>query len=231
MADANGHTIHADSVPKADKQKPRKPRKGFPFRAMTKKIKIILVIALIVVIVILTTIIPGLLSAGNEGITVSEATLKDAVSISKLSTAEFSYNGIAEKTNDRGDAEYHIYYEAKANAGIDMEQIKFNIDENQRVITVILPRIAVDSPVIDESAIEFLPANANVDLREVVVICKEDVRGELEQNSQVREVAEGNLKSTLEALLTPIIQGEGYTLAWETAADMVVDGDSNEANQ
>lgn len=197
-------------------------------KKMTKTTKLIVLVVVIIVVVALIAVLPGLFSIGKTGVTISEASLKEAVSISKLSTAEFTYNGIAEKTNDRGDTEYHIYYEATANAGIDMESIGFFVDEGQKTIAVSLPDVVVGNPVIDESSVEYLPKNANVDLKEVIELCKQDVQSELESAPRIREVAEGNLKTTLEALLMPIIGSEGYTLTWDgDNSDM--GGDEHEA--
>ncbi len=211
----------------------------------SKKTKRVVAIVVLAIVVLAVAFVPGIISSFGKGTTVSEASLKKAVEITKLSTAEFSYNGIAEKTDENGNAVYYIYYEATADAGINMEDIQFKIDQDQKTISVILPSITVDNPVIDESKMEYLPHDANIDLKEALEICKEDVQREISESTNIKDIAIGNLKSTLEALMLPLIGDEGYTIHWEDAAvpseandvnesDEVVDtdeaGEDNEAN-
>ena len=189
--------------------------------------KIFIAIVVLVLIVAAIAIIPGILSS-NKGVTVSVATLKEAVNISKLSTAEFTYNGIADKTDENGNIEYHIYYKGTAKAGIDMNQIDFSIDENTKKITISIPPITISNPIVDESSVEYLPSNANVELRDVIATCKTDLQNEITANPSLLETSETNLKSTLEALLLPIIGDQGYTIDWNIAEQTLTEFDSTE---
>lgn len=201
---------------KLKEQKARgRERAASKVKKVPKKIKLILALISAVVVVLAVAFVPGIISSFGKGTTVSEASLKKAVEISKLSTAEFSYNGIAEKVDENGDVSYYIYYEASADAGVDMEQIRFKVDQTQKTITVVLPSITVDDPIIDESAIECLPHDANIDLREVLEICKQDVQREISESTNIKKIAIGNIKSTLEALMLPLIGDEGYKIYWE----------------
>lgn len=218
IAEAKAEKAAAEQKVKDQKAKNRE-KKFASFKKLSKAVRIAIVAVVVVAVIGAAATVPGILNSGRQGVTISEAALKDAVNISKLSTAEFDYNGIAEKIDDRGEVSYYIYYEATAKSGIDMGQIEFGIDQESKVITVSLPAISVSSPVVDESKVEYLPSTADVVLREVIEICKKDVQQELESNPNVRKTAEGNLKATLEALLMPIIGEEGYQLQWETIAD------------
>lgn len=216
----------AEQQVKDQKAKNRK-KKVSAFKKLSRATKIIVVLAIVAVVAAAIAIIPGILNSSRLGTTVSEAALKEAVSISKLSTAEFSYNGIAEKQDEEGNVSYYIYYEATAKAGIDMEQIGFDIDQDNKIITVTLPTVDVGNPVIDESKIEYLPSDADIVLSEVINTCREDVLSEIQNNPNIRNTAEENLKATLEALLMPIIGGEGYQLSWEISSD-VESGDNDD---
>ena len=211
-----------------DQKAENRKKKASAFRKLSKATKLIIGLAIVAVVVVAVAAIPGILNSSRLGSTVSEAALKEAVSISKLSTAEFSYNGIAEKADENGNVSYYIYYEGTAKAGIDMEQIEFDINQESKVITVKLPAIVISSPVIDDSKIEFLPSNADVALRDVITICRDDMLGEIQNNRNIRSTAEENLKATLEALLMPIIGGDNYQLEWESVANEE-GGDSDEA--
>lgn len=183
-------------------------------KKLPKKAKLALLAAIAIALVIAAAALPGLMNSSRHGQTVSEVSLKEAISMSKLSTAEFTYNGIAEKLDRNGNTAYHIYYEASAKAGVDMDLIDFAIDAESKTITVLLPPISVADPVIDESHLEYLPSNPDVQLREVLEICKADVQRELEANPNIRETAEANLRAILEALLMPVIGDDGYRLDW-----------------
>lgn len=234
-AEANARLAEAQAKEEAAKQKLRdQKRKGrekiaSSFAKLPKMVKIVLLGATIVVIVALAAILPGVFSS-SKGVTVSEVSLKEAVAISKLSTAEFTYEGIAEKRNENGDVAYHIYYKAAANSSIDMAAIDFSIDEAKKTIIPILPPVVIDSPVIDESSLEYLPNGVQIDLREVLDICKADMQGEASGNSNLLQAAESNLRSTVEALLMPIIGNSGYSIEWEDSAYTGTKGDGNETD-
>lgn len=213
-----------------DQKAKNRNKKISSIKKMSKTVKTIIAVAIVVVIVGAAATIPGLVNSKRQGITVSEAALKEAVNISKLSTAEFVYNGIAEKKDDNDRISYYIYYEATAKSGINMDDIDFQIDPESKLITVILPSIAVENPVIDESKLEYLPENASVELREVIEVCKNDAQHELEANANIRRTAEDNLRATLEALLMPIVGGEGYQLEWSSQQD-TNEGATNETSE
>lgn len=184
-----------------------------------KKRRILLPIAVIIVIIAVIAILPTVLTANNAGSTLSEVSLKKAVSINKLSTAEFTYEGIAEKCDENGKVIYHIYYEASATAGMDLDKIDFKIDPDKKTVTPILPEMSIDTPVIDESVIDFLPKSANVDMREVIEICKADATNEIKETPVIRETALRNMRSTIEALLVPILESNDYKILWDDALD------------
>lgn len=228
VAEAKAREEAAKQKVKEQKSKSR-AQKAKAFGKLSKGVKIAIVVAVAVAVVVVAATVPAVFSP-SKGVTVSEASLKEAVSISKLSTAEFTYEGIAEKTNDRGDVDYHVYYRATANSGIDMSGIEFGIDEASKTITPHLPAITIDEPVIDESSLDYLPKGASVDLREVLEICKADMQTEASQNSGLLQTAESNLRATIEALLMPILGSNGYSISWGDSAYAGTEVDDNENN-
>lgn len=215
----------------ASKPKEEKPKKSGIFRSVTGPVKVVITLVVIVAIAVAGFSIYGMITSSGTTI-VSKASLTKAVSISKLSTAEFTYNGIAEKYRDveSEDVEYYVYYEARATAGIDMEKIDFQIDETNRTVTPVLPEVTVGEPVVDESKLDYLPEGVDVNMREVLALCKEDAQQEMESNHQIRETAYDNLKATIEALLMPMIKGNGYTISWaDTSATAAKEAGNNEA--
>lgn len=194
-----------------------------------KRPRLIGIIIAVVIAVALIAILPGVFNAGNKGTTITETSLKKAVSINKLSTAEFTYEGIAEKLNDRGEAVYHIYYKATATSGMDLSSIEFKIDQDRKTVTPILPEVSVYDPVVDESAIEYLPKNANIDLREVIEICKQDALKEVEKAPAFKEASSRNMRSTIEALLVPLLENNGYSIVWDNGTTSSNPHDTDEA--
>lgn len=201
---------------------------GKGIKKMSKKAKIAVGVVVLAVVVVLVAIVPGVFSK-NQAVTISEVSLKQAVNISKLSTAEFSYKGIATKNDDSGNPSIYIYYEATANTSVDMSQIDFVVDETGKTITPTIPPVSIDGVVIDESSLDFLPKDADADMREVIELCKADMWNEATQNPNLIEAAENNLKATIEALLMPILGDEGYSIVWgEGQNDATQEGTAHE---
>ena len=149
----------------------------------------------------------------TEIVTIS--TLERVVNISDLSTARYTYNGIAEKKDDEGNVICHVYYEAYVDAGVDMAKISFAIDEESKTVYPTLPEITVHDPVVDSSSVDFFETNPSISLAEVIGICKKDALDEVRSSEQIIQTAEENLRSTVEALLTPLTKSEGYSISWD----------------
>lgn len=147
---------------------------------------------------------------------ITSAQLENAIDISQLSTAEFVYNGIAEKYDDDepGEVECYISYNANVKVGIQMEDVKFDIDEEQKTVTPILPEITVNIATLDEKALSYIPKNPDVSLKEIIILCKEDAMSEANHSEKLYQTAEENLKSVIEALLSPILDHAGYSIEW-----------------
>lgn len=134
------------------------------------------VVIVVIAIAVIGLIVGGAAFVNNARPTtvLSSSSLERVVNISQLSSADFVYNGIAEKKNENGEAVYHIAYESHVTAGIDMEEISFEIDENQKVIYPILPEITIQDPQVDESSIEFFESNPDMSIPEYLELCKQD---------------------------------------------------------
>lgn len=149
---------------------------------------------------------------------ITSATLTDAIDISELSTAQYTYNGIAEiyKDDNRDDVACYVKYNAKVKAGIDMEQVEFKIDDDNKTVTPILPDIQINSNTVDENCISFIPENTNIELKDALVACEEDSKNEVQKSSALIESARENLKSIIEGLIDPILSPNGYRIIWES---------------
>lgn len=158
----------------------------------------------------------GFFDEGKKTI-VSRSTLQDAVKVAELSTAQYTYNGIAEVYRDESQEKVkcRILYNSTVKAGIDFEKVDFNVDEENKTVTVILPEIEILANTVTENELSFIPANSKIDLPEALSACKEDAEREAKASSALMESAEKNSKSAVEAIILPFLEQEGYQLVWE----------------
>ena len=194
-------------------RKIKKPKAG------SKKLGILPMILIVVVAAAVVTIAGNVLNPSTKTV-VTSAALEEAVEISQLSTAEFTYNGIAEYV-DPDDPEnenkmVHIAYESTVKVGIDMGEITFEVDDEEGTVTVILPEISVTSVTLDESELSYMPENPELEMNVILALCREDAENEANSSEELYEVAEENLQSVIEALVKPILDQSGeYVLVWE----------------
>lgn len=155
----------------------------------------------------------------DEGKTtiITSSTLMDAIDISELSTAQYTYNGIAEiyKDEKKKKIKCHIRYNAKVKAGIDMKQVKFEIDDENKTVKPILPEIQINSNTVDENNISFIPDDVDIELRDALVACEEDAKIESQKSTELIDSARENLKSIIEGLIDPILKPNGYKIIWD----------------
>lgn len=134
-----------------------------------------------------------------ESTIISESTLIEAINISELSTAKYKYKGIAEN-DKKTKVQCYIYYEAEGKAGIDMRQVHFDIDHENKIVIPSLPDIKITVNTIDEKTLDFMPEKIDVELKKILSECKEDVEKEVARSTELLNTAEENLQSIIEAL-------------------------------
>ena len=157
---------------------------------------------------------PVIQSKLNKTTYLTASQLTEIVNASKLSTAEYRYNGIADKCNDKGEAEYHVYYESTISASYDMSAITFDIDEEAKTITPHLPEPEIGDPSIDTTTLDYLPENPKANLKDVISICKADVLAEVASAGGILYTANQNMRRTMDALLVPVTEKTGYSITW-----------------
>lgn len=182
------------------------------------KKKIILIVSFVVIVIIAVSLFgPTLINkiGGDNVITVSQ--LEKAINISQLSTAEFVYNGVAEKyeEQDKEKVECYISYDANVKVGIKMDDVRFDINEEEKTVMPILPQIEVNIATIDEKSLSYIPKDPDIALKEVITLCKDDAMNEANNSEKLYQTAEENLRAIIEAWLSPILDGAGYSLVWE----------------
>lgn len=179
--------------------------------------KIIPIAAAVVLIVAAANLFgPGIVKKiGGENV-ITASRLGKAINISQLSTAEFVYNGVAEKheAENPQNIECYIAYNANVKVGIEMEEVTFTIDEENKTVTPVLPEIEINIAALDENSLSYIPRNPDIPLKEVITICKEDAVSEANNSKQLYQTAQENLQAVIEALLTPLLEDAGYSIVW-----------------
>ena len=186
-----------------------------------KNRKLILAAALVLAVLVVGSLFgPNVMNKIGKENVITSSQLEKAIDISQLSTAEFVYNGIAEKYDDDKPekVECYIAYQADVKVGIQMEDVEFEIDEENKTVTPILPEISVNIAALDENEISYIPKNPDIPLKEIIVLCKEDAVREANDSKKLYQTAEENLKAVIEALVSPILEHAGYTIKWQSVS-------------
>lgn len=190
-------------------------RAGRIISGLPRKVKLAIAGACAVIIIVAIVIgVPVIQSKLNKTTYLTASQLTEIVNASKLSTAEYRYNGIADKCNDKGEAEYHVYYESTISASYDMSAITFDIDEEAKTITPHLPEPEIGDPSIDTTTLDYLPENPKANLKDVISICKADVLAEIASAGGILYTANQNMRRTMDALLVPVTEKTGYSITW-----------------
>lgn len=153
-------------------------------------------------------------NANKTPITVNKTSLRNAVSIGKLIDATVPYEGLAVKTNDKGEEICHIYYETSVFAYVDTNEIDFIIDEENKTVTPSLPDQQIEVDIPSAGSISYFEDNPGVELDEALSLCEADAKADAADNQTLITCGQANLNKTIEALVGPILNGSGYRISW-----------------
>lgn len=184
---------------------------------MKKKTKLLVRIVDILALIALVISLLIHFSETNKAQIMTSATLEKAIDVSDLSTAQFTYNGIAEIYKDitHKKVKCYIRYNAKVKAGINMEDVKFEIDNENMTVRPILPKIKINSNIVDEKSLSFIPESTSIELSEALTTCQEDAEKEARESDELLSSAQENLEAIIEALLYPIVSEQGYRIVYD----------------
>lgn len=157
---------------------------------------------------------PAERNANKTPVTVNKTSLRSAVSIGKLIDATVPYEGLAVKTNDKGEEICHIYYETSVFAYVDTNEIDFLIDEENKTVTPSLPDQQIEVDIPSAGSISYFEDNPGVELDEALSLCEADAKADAADNQTLITCGQANLNKTIEALVGPILNGSGYRISW-----------------
>ncbi len=194
----------------------------------TKKISLNtrLITILLVVIAILGFVVYLLIkNSGDNGIVLrAKSSFKKAVDIEELRTATFTYNGVAKKCkeeckNDGNDEYvYYVMYEGDVTAGIDFDDIKFDIDKDGKVMKITMPEVKITNSHTYIEKQRFIFKNSSYDnvteLSEANRICNEDIKKKASEDNLLIDTAKENARIVLRQFFESWLNNyyPGYTL-------------------
>lgn len=175
-------------------------------------------IVLVLLCVIAVLIMPKAKEEKREVITVP--TLEKIINVSDLSTFTAVYNGIAVVNNEKKPekVDYYVSYEARVNAGIDVEKIAISVDNEEKIIRIELPQVHITDVNVNLASLDFIFVNDKANTSSVSAqaykACEEDVRQESQQQNAIFELAKQNAVNIVTALTKPIVEqlDAAYTL-------------------
>ena len=238
QAEADKAKAQADKVKEQRKAKGDEERRKAEIAAVRAFSKLPLPgkIAVFAVPIALVVIIAGVVvpigTSKSETKYLAESELKAAVNIESLSTVEYSYTGIAEKTGKflwMDNTEYRAKYQAYISANCDMSEIEFKIDQGNKVVTAYLPEATVNDPVLDRNSFDYLPSDPGANISEVIELCKADAANDVD-TTEIKARAKENLQSTVKALTMPLLNADGWKLKFADLADYQQEGSEAKAN-
>lgn len=142
--------------------------------------------------------------------------LVEALELDELATSELVYNGIATVNHpDSENPKYFIRYNSIIKVGVHMNDIHFDVEPDNKLVNILLPEIKVLEVIVDPGTFDFIPDNFSPDVKTAVTDSKNDAMLKASQTHALSESATENLKTIVEALTLPLIQGEGYKIAWQ----------------
>ena len=147
-------------------------------------------------------------------------TLEKIINVSDLSTFTAVYNGIAVVNNEKKPekVDYYVSYEARVNAGIDVEKIAISVDNTEKIIRIELPNVHITDVDVNLASLDFIFVNDKANTPSVSAqaykACEKDVQEESAQQNAILELAKQNAVNIVTALTRPIVEqlDSAYTL-------------------
>ena len=141
----------------------------------------------------------------------TESELKEVLGISEFYTADYTYNSIVKVYDkDNETLRYNVAYEGKVKAGINFQNIKTQIDNENKKITVILPDVEIYDTTVDAGTLEYIftdkKYNTENVAQEAYKLCCKDLAETAKQEDNLYSAAKSNAKAAVEALIKPWVE-------------------------
>ena len=202
--------IEKNTKPKKEKKAKKQGKFGKFIKGVKTSTKIIFSLALVIVILIAGWLIS---TTGEEGklTTISESSLQKIIEINELSTVDYTYNATATKTKEDGsEIMYHVAYEGTVTAGIDFHEISFDLNEEEKIITITIPEVEIHNISVNMGTMDYIFTKDKYETetisQEAYKLCKSDLKKRIEDEELLKNTAKENAISSVEALFKPWIE-------------------------
>ena len=192
-------------------KKVKKPSKFSNFiKGIKTSTKIIFALAVAIVVLLAGWLIS---TTGEDGklTTISESSLQKIIEINELSTVDYTYNATVTKTkDDSSEIMYHVAYEGTVTAGIDFHEIDFDLNEDEKIITITIPEIEIHNISVNMGTMDYIFTKDKYETetisQEAYKLCKADLKKRIEDEDLLKKTAKENAISSVEALFKPWIE-------------------------
>ena len=187
-----------------EKENPKSKRIKF------KHIAVLFVIIAVIITALMIKI--KIFNKKSEPTIISKATLEKVINVSDLSTFEAIYNGVAAVANEENpeNIDYYVSYEAKVKAGIDFALVEVEVNEAEKIITVMLPEVKITDVDVDIASMDYIfmnnKANTETVSAQAYKKCIKDVTKESNSTDEIYESARQNARNIVEALISPFVE-------------------------
>lgn len=187
--------------------------------------RLIVTSVIAVLLVVITVFLLAYCSSGKQSgkpqpVIVSTSSLKEIIKVSKLSTFEMIYNGVADVRNEKNPEKTDFYasYDSRVRFGFDFSKIDITADDEKKIITVTLPELETPEINVDIESLDFIFVNKKANTATVAQraysACIEDAEREVKSDTIGRNLARSSAEKAVRALLSPIIEQQypDYTM-------------------
>lgn len=130
--------------------------------------------------------------------------------------------------------QFTMFYTYEVRAGVDLEQVKIDVDEDAKMVTITLPEPQIQSVSIDPDQLRFFDAESSIfnanevgDTAEALKDAKAKTEAKLDKEGLL-EAANEQAKTVIESLYSSIAEVNGYQVTVNTTAPDAQQSDSEE---
>lgn len=146
----------------------------------------------------------------------SSSTLEEMLRISDLYVYKVTYNGVVPvyENDDKKTLLYRVSYESDVTISINVENIKAECDDEKRIVWITLPELEFEAT-IKEKSLDYIFEKSKYNdgsvLGEALDKCRSDAKEKCQKNQLANKLAKEQAMNTINALLQPILEQEGYS--------------------
>ena len=182
------------------------------------KSKIFLIIILIVILIIIGLVVN--LFINKESVTDTQMLIATLEKSSNLTTAKLNYKGYTKFNEGNGipiltKGGFFMTYDATASAGINMKDVKVEVNDLTKVVNIKIPKAQIQNVNIIENTIDVVTKDFTVfdfqqqkDMAIAISKAEEDVKEKLGAMGII-EMADEQAESLIKSLLMPLLP-QGY---------------------